>query len=40
MSFIARYVYTYEECAFVTEPPAVQRNDGDWTKTQKEELNK
>ncbi len=27
MSFIARYVYTYEEFVFVTEATAVQQND-------------
>ncbi len=34
MSFIARYVYTYEEFVFVTEVTAVQQNDSDKTKTQ------
>ncbi len=29
MSFIARYVYTYEEYVFVTEATAVQQNDSD-----------
>ncbi len=33
MSFIARYVYTYEEFVFVTEAAAVQQNDSDRTKT-------
>ncbi len=32
MSFIARYVYTYEEFVFVTEASAVQQNDSDRTK--------
>ncbi len=31
MSFIARYVYTYEEFVFMTEATAVQQNDSDWT---------
>ncbi len=34
MSFIARYVYTYQEFVFVTEATAVQQNDSDRTKTQ------
>ncbi len=34
MSFIARYVHTYEEFVFVTEATAVQQNDSD-NKTQK-----
>ncbi len=34
MSFIARYVYTYEELVFMTEATAVQQNDSDRTKTQ------
>ncbi len=34
MSFIARYVYTYEEFVFMTEASAVQQNDSDRTKTQ------
>ncbi len=34
ISFIARYVYTYEEFVFVTEATAVQHNDNDRTKTQ------
>ncbi len=40
MSFIARYVYTYEEFVFMTEASTVQQNDSDRTKTQiiKEEL--
>ncbi len=29
MSFITRYVYTYEEFVFVTEATAVQQNDSD-----------
>ncbi len=29
MSFIARYVYTYEEIVFITETTAVQQNDID-----------
>ncbi len=29
MSFIARYVYTYEEYVFVTEATAVQQIDSD-----------
>ncbi len=33
-SFIARYVYTYEEFVFVTEATVVQQNDSDRTKTQ------
>ncbi len=33
MSFIARYVYTYEEFVLVTEASTVQQNDSDWTKT-------
>ncbi len=32
ISFIARYVYTYEGCVFVTEATAVQQNDSDRTK--------
>ncbi len=32
MSFIARYVYTYEEFLFVTEATALQQNDSDWIK--------
>ncbi len=32
MSFIARYVYTYEEFVFVTEASTVQPNDSDRTK--------
>ncbi len=32
MSFIARYVYTYEEFVFVTEASTVQQNDSDRTK--------
>ncbi len=32
MSFIARYVYTYEEFVFMTEAPAAQQNDSDRTK--------
>ncbi len=32
MSFIARYVYTYEEFVFMTEATAVQQNDSDITK--------
>ncbi len=32
MSFIARYVYTYEEFVFMTEATAVQQNDSDRTK--------
>ncbi len=31
MSFIARYVYTYEEFVFVTEASTVQQNDSDKT---------
>ncbi len=34
MSFIARYVYPYEEFVFVTDATAVQQNDSDRTKTQ------
>ncbi len=30
MSFIARYIYTYEECVFLTE--AEEQNDSDRTK--------
>ncbi len=33
MSFIARYVYTYEEIVFVTEASTVQQNDSDRTNT-------
>ncbi len=35
MSFIARYVYTYEEFVWIcmTEASAVQQNDSDGTKT-------
>ncbi len=42
MSFIARYVYTYEEFVFVTEAIEVQQKDSDRTKTQikKEQVNK
>ncbi len=32
MSFIARYVYTYEEFVFMTEATAAQQNDSDRTK--------
>ncbi len=32
MSFIARYVYTYEEFVFMSEATAVQQNDSDRTK--------
>ncbi len=32
MSFIARYVYTYEEFVFVTEASKMQQNDSDRTK--------
>ncbi len=32
MSFIVRYVYTYEEFFFVTEATAVQLEDSDRTK--------
>ncbi len=32
MSFIARYVYIYEEFVFVSEATAVQQNDSDRTK--------
>ncbi len=32
MSFIAWYVYTYEEFVFLTEATAVQQNDSDRTK--------
>ncbi len=32
MSFIGRYVYTYEEFVFMTEPTAAQLNDSDRTK--------
>ncbi len=32
MSFIARYIYTYEEFVYVTEATAVQQNDSDGTK--------
>ncbi len=31
MSFIARYVHTYEEFVFVTEATAVQHDDSDRT---------
>ncbi len=34
MSFIARYVYIYDEFVFVTEASTVQQNDSDRTKTQ------
>ncbi len=34
MSFIASYVYTYEEFVFVTEASTVQQNDSDRTITQ------
>ncbi len=34
MSFIARYVYTYEKFVFLTEASAVQQNDSDRKKTQ------
>ncbi len=33
MSFIARYVYTYDEFVFMTEASTVQQNDSDRTKT-------
>ncbi len=32
MSFIARYVYTYEEFVFVIEATVVQQNNSDRTK--------
>ncbi len=32
ISFIARYVYTYEEFVFMTEATAMQQNDSDRTK--------
>ncbi len=32
MSFIGRYVYTYEEFVFMTEATAAQQNDCDRTK--------
>ncbi len=32
ISFIARYVYTYEEFVFVSEATAVQQNDSDRAK--------
>ncbi len=35
MSFIARYVYTYEEFVFMTEATAVQQKDSNRTKTDK-----
>ncbi len=35
MSFIARYVYTYEEFVFVTEASTVQQNDSDRTNNKK-----
>ncbi len=31
-TFVARFVYTYEEFVFVTEATAVQQNDSDGTK--------
>ncbi len=34
MSFIASYVYSYEEFVFMTDATAVQQNDSDRTKTQ------
>ncbi len=34
MSFIGRYVYTYEEFVFMTEATAAQQNDSDRTKKQ------
>ncbi len=34
ISFMARYVYSYELFVFVTEATAVQQKDGDRTKTQ------
>ncbi len=45
MSFISRYVYTYNEFVFVTEANAVQQNDRDRTKNtnkknKKEQVNK
>ncbi len=39
MSFIARYVYTYEEFVFVTEATAVQQNDSDRTNTDNKKNN-
>ncbi len=47
MSFIARYVYTFEGFVFVTEATAAQQNDSDRTKNtnnkkknEKEQVNK
>ncbi len=46
MSFIARYVYTYEEFVFMTDATAAQQNDSDRTKNTdnkknyKEQVNK
>ncbi len=47
MSFLVRYVYTYEEFVFVTEATAVQQNHSDRTKNtdnkkknEKEQVNK
>ncbi len=46
MSFIARYVYTYEESVFGSEATAVQQNDSNRTKKNynqnnyKEQVNK
>ncbi len=34
ISFIARYIYTYEEFVFVTEATAVKQNNSDRTETQ------
>ncbi len=40
MSFIARYVYTYEEFVFITEATATQQNDSDRTKNTDNKKNK
>ncbi len=39
MSFIARYVYTYEEFVFVTEASTVQQNDQQNRNTDHKEKN-
>ncbi len=40
MSFIARYVYTYEEFVFMTEATAAQQNDSNRTKSTDNKKNK
>ncbi len=40
MSFITRYVYTYDEFVFMTEASAVQQNGSDRTKNTDNKKNK